>query len=131
MMRKRTSVGPALGPFARVGKTPARADEPKAAGEAPTGKGERARDVIAAFNGGDAKAVVAFWMADAEYTDQSGRQTKGRAAIEKRYEQVFAARKGAKLSIIVGFAKLAIRPGIAHHPVNPVNCETPSERSTS
>ena len=69
--------------------------------EAPTGKGKRAQAFIDAFNKGDAKAVAAFWMPDAEYTDQAGRQTKGREAIEKLYEKVFAGQKGAKLNIMV------------------------------
>jgi uncharacterized protein (TIGR02246 family) len=73
--------------------------------DAPTGKGKRAQEFIAAFNKGDAKAVAAFWMPDAEYTDQEGRQTRGRAAIEKLYEKVFASNKGAKLNIIVHSVK--------------------------
>jgi uncharacterized protein (TIGR02246 family) len=66
----------------------------------PTGKGKRAQEFIDAFNKGDARAIAAFWMPDAEYTDQVGHQTKGRDAIQKLYEKVFAARKGAKLNII-------------------------------
>jgi uncharacterized protein (TIGR02246 family) len=66
----------------------------------PTGKGKRAQEFIDAFNKGDARAVAAFWMPDAEYTDQVGHQTRGRDAIQKLYEKVFAARKGAKLNII-------------------------------
>jgi uncharacterized protein (TIGR02246 family) len=74
--------------------------------ETPTGKGKRAQEFIAAYNKGDAKAVAAFWMPDAEYTDQDGNQTKGRAAIEKLYEKAFAANKGAKLNIIVTSVKM-------------------------
>ena len=54
-------------------------------------KGRRA-EFIAAFNKGDAKAVAAFWTPDATYVDQVGREYKGREAIEKLYEKVFAAR---------------------------------------
>jgi uncharacterized protein (TIGR02246 family) len=80
--------------------------------ETPTGKGKRAQEFIAAFDRGDAKAVAAFWLPDAEYTDQVGHQTKGREAIEKLYEKVFAARKGAKLNIIVNSVK-QLAPDVA------------------
>ena len=67
---------------------------------------------IAAFNRGDARAVAAFWAPDATYVDQAGREHKGREAIEKLYEKVFAARKGAKLAIHVTSAKL-LTPDVA------------------
>lgn len=78
---------------------PAGADEPKAE-EKAVDKDRRAA-FIAAYDKGDAKAVAAFWAADATYVDQDGRETKGRAAIEKMYEKVFADNKGAKLAIHV------------------------------
>jgi uncharacterized protein (TIGR02246 family) len=56
---------------------------------------------IEAFDKGDAKAVAAFWTPDAIYIDQEGREYKGRDAIEKLYEKVFADNKGGKLSIHV------------------------------
>jgi uncharacterized protein (TIGR02246 family) len=65
------------------------------------GKGKRAMEFIKAFNSGDAKAVAAFWTKDADYTDQIGRQYKGRPAIEKMYERFFAGKKGMRLSIII------------------------------
>jgi hypothetical protein len=67
----------ALSQLVLVGKMPAGADE-KAKAEPALGKGKRAQEFIAAFNKGDAKAVAAFWMPDATYTDQGGSQTKGR-----------------------------------------------------
>jgi uncharacterized protein (TIGR02246 family) len=88
-----------------VGEPKARADEPKAkadekkAEEAPTGKGKRAQEFIAAFDKGDAKAVAAFWTEDATYTDLDGHEHKGRPAIQKLYEKVFADGKGATLKI--------------------------------
>jgi uncharacterized protein (TIGR02246 family) len=88
----------------------ASADEPKAKEE--PGKGKRAQEFIAAFNKGDAKAVAAFWLPDADYVDQVGREYKGREAIEQLYEKTFAARKGAKLAIHVLSAKL-IAPDVA------------------
>jgi len=109
----------AVGHFVTAGKLPAdvgelkvKADEPKAKDEPAPGKGKRAQEFIAAFNKGDAKAVAAFWTPDATYVDQAGRQIKGRAAIEKLYEKVFAAGKGAKLTIHVTSAKL-LSPDVA------------------
>ncbi len=107
--------------FTAVGE----ADEPKAkatavttataaatAPEVPTGKGQRAKDFIAAFNKGDAKTVAGFWMPEATYVDQTGREYKGRPAIEKLYEKTFAATKGSKLTIHVISAKL-VTPDVA------------------
>jgi uncharacterized protein (TIGR02246 family) len=81
-----------------------RADPAKVAVE--PGKGKRADEFIAAFNKGDAKAVAEFWLPDGDYIDQSGREIKGRAAIEKLYEKVFAGQKGAKLSVTVTSAHM-------------------------
>src|SRR5262245_16965379 len=91
----------AAGYFFVAPKMSGQADEPKAKGAEPPGKGQRAQEFIAAFNKGDAKAVAAFYTPDGDYVDQTGRQYKGRAALEKLYEKVFAERKGAKLNIIV------------------------------
>jgi uncharacterized protein (TIGR02246 family) len=92
--------------------------------EAPTGKGKRAQEFVAAYNRGDAKAVAAFWVPDAEYTDQEGHQTKGREAIEKLYEKVFAANKGAKLNVIVTSTKL-VTPDVARE--EGINQVTPAD----
>jgi len=73
-------------------------DKTAKSGKEDPAKGRRA-GFIAAFNKGDAKAVAAFWTPNATYIDQVGREFKGRAAIEKLYEKVFGARKGAKLAI--------------------------------
>ena len=94
-----------VGNFVATGRAPAQREGEKAAGEKAPGKGERAQAFIAAFNKGDAKAVAAFWTPDATYVDQVGHEYKGREAIEKLYERVFAARKGAKLAIHVTSAK--------------------------
>ena len=87
----------AAGPFVVSALTWGQEGEGK---QAP-GKGRRAKEFIAAFNKGDAKAVASFWAEDADYVDQIGRKYKGRAAIEKMYERVFAGKKGMKLSIII------------------------------
>jgi uncharacterized protein (TIGR02246 family) len=101
-----------VGSFVATGQAPAQREGAKATGEGVPGKGERAQAFIAAFNKGDAKAVAAFWTPDATYVDQTGREYKGRAAIEKLYEKVFAGRKGAKLAIHVTSAK-RLSPDVA------------------
>jgi len=60
---------------------------------------KRAEDFIAAFNGGDAKALAGFWTEDGDYVDQAGHTLSGRKAIQQAFEQQFAAAKGAKLHI--------------------------------
>src|SRR5262249_14903985 len=59
-----------------------------------------------------AKAVAGFWTPDAVYTDPVGGHVKGRAAIQKLYEKVFASQKGAKLTIIINSAR-QITPDVA------------------
>jgi uncharacterized protein (TIGR02246 family) len=54
---------------------------------------------VEAFHKGDARALAAFWTPNGDYTDESGRQLKGREAIEKAFEQYLAENKGLKLRI--------------------------------
>jgi uncharacterized protein (TIGR02246 family) len=93
------------GGYLAPGKMPAVADQPQVKEKEQPVK-ERRAAFIAAFNRGDAKAVAAFWTEDATYVDQVGHEYKGRPAIEKLYEEVFAARKGAKLAIHVTDTKM-------------------------
>ncbi len=92
-----------------TGQQPARVQTAKSGPDVavPDGKGDgkRAKAFIEAFHKGDAKAVAAFWTKDGDYVDQAGKQIKGRAAIEKLYEKVFAANKGAKLAVTVTAAR--------------------------
>jgi uncharacterized protein (TIGR02246 family) len=60
---------------------------------------KRAEAFVEAFHAGDAKAVAAFWAADGDYTDLSGRKLAGREAIEKSFTEFFAENRGAKLRI--------------------------------
>jgi uncharacterized protein (TIGR02246 family) len=69
----------------------------KAAEEAALLKSAEA--FVEAFHKGDAKAVAAFWTPDGDYTDQTGKQFKGREAIEKAFTGFFAENKGLKLRI--------------------------------
>jgi len=74
---------------------PIRADDP-ADKEAIARNGEA---FIAAFHKGDASALAAFWVADGDYTIQTGRQLKGREAIEKELAAMFAEHKGLKIQV--------------------------------
>jgi uncharacterized protein (TIGR02246 family) len=88
--------------FVAAGKRPAVAARAQAEDKtAPSGKGKRAQEFIAAFEKGDARAVAAFWTKNADYVDLTGRLYKGQAAIEKMYQRLFAEKKGMKLKIIV------------------------------
>src|SRR5262249_19933448 len=105
------------GQFVAAGKVSGQAAKPQADGKETLGKGKRAQEFIAAFEKGDAKAVAAFWTENADYVDQTGREYKGREAIQKMYERFFAGKKGMKLNIIVLSARMvgtdvAIEDGI-------------------
>jgi uncharacterized protein (TIGR02246 family) len=54
---------------------------------------------VEAFHKGDAKALAAFWTADGDYTDPTGRHLKGRSAIEKAFQRLFAENKSLKVQI--------------------------------
>jgi uncharacterized protein (TIGR02246 family) len=54
---------------------------------------------IEAFHKGDAKTLAAFWTTNGEYTDQTGKVLKGREAIEKAFQSLFAENKDLKLRI--------------------------------
>jgi uncharacterized protein (TIGR02246 family) len=60
----------------------------------------------AAFNKGDAKAVASLWTEDGDYIDESGREFKGREAIEREYASFFAANPGVQIKIVVDSVKL-------------------------
>jgi uncharacterized protein (TIGR02246 family) len=118
-----------IGQFLAGGRTPSQAAEPKAEEKAALGKGKRAQEFIAAYNRGDAKAVAAFWTEDADYIDETGREFKGRAAIQNMYEKFFSQNKGVKLNIIVRAVRMigndvAIEDGISE--VTPAGSKLPS-----
>lgn len=60
---------------------------------------ERARAFAAAFDKGDAREIAGFWTEDGDYIDQDGKRIKGRAEIQKAFEDFFAENKGARLRI--------------------------------
>jgi uncharacterized protein (TIGR02246 family) len=60
---------------------------------------QNARAFVEAFHKGDATAIAALWTDDGEYTDGTGRHLKGREAIQKAFEELFAENKGLKIRI--------------------------------
>ncbi|HVS38511.1 MAG TPA: SgcJ/EcaC family oxidoreductase [Gemmataceae bacterium] len=83
---------------ASLGAWPAAAAPGDNAGEEAALK-KRADAFTAAFDKGDAKAVAAFWTEDGDYVDETGKQMKGRAEIEKAFTEFFAENKGVKVQI--------------------------------
>jgi uncharacterized protein (TIGR02246 family) len=76
-----------------------RADEPGDRAEAEKALVKNAEAFIDAFHKGDATALAAFWVADGDYTVQTGRQHKGREAIEKAFAALFEDHKGLKVQV--------------------------------
>ncbi|GAT31803.1 conserved hypothetical protein [Terrimicrobium sacchariphilum] len=54
---------------------------------------------VKAFNDGNAKAISAFWLPNADYIDLDGVHHKGREAITKLFADFFAANKGVQVRI--------------------------------
>jgi uncharacterized protein (TIGR02246 family) len=73
---------------------------------------KNAEGFVEAFHKGDAKAVAAFWTADGDYTDMTGKLYKGREAIEKLFKGFFAENKGLKLRIDIASLKF-VTPDVA------------------
>jgi uncharacterized protein (TIGR02246 family) len=67
---------------------------------------------VEAFHKGDAKKIAAFWTADGDYTDETGKLFKGREAIEKLFNGFFAENKGLKLRIDIASLKF-VTPDVA------------------
>lgn len=61
---------------------------------------------VKAFNAGDAKALAAMWTADGDYVGENGESRKGREAIEKEYEALFAKHLGLKIKLDIESIRL-------------------------
>ncbi len=77
-----------------------------------------ADEFVKAFNAGDAKTIGAEWSTDAKYTDESGEQFVGRAAIEKEYAKLFKEHPGATITVNIDSIRflgpdIALETGIA------------------
>jgi uncharacterized protein (TIGR02246 family) len=120
----------AFGLISAISKMPARAAESKAEEKVQLGKGKRAKEFIAAYNRGDARALAAFWTEDADYVDETGQKFRGRAAIQKMYDNFFDQNKGMKLNIIITSSRMlgpdvALEDGITE--VTPAGSRLPSD----
>lgn len=58
-------------------------------------------DYCEAFNKGDVQAIANYWAQDAEYTSDTGTETKGRAAISAMFRKFLAEHKGAKMNLTI------------------------------
>lgn len=90
----------------------------EAAGQAGEGKStaeaeirKANADYAAAMTGGNADAVMAFWAADADYIDETGKQTKGADKIAALFKKALAEEKGNKVAVRVQSLKF-LRPEI-------------------
>src|SRR5436305_13240849 len=59
----------------------------------------REEEMARAFTQGNVPAMVAFWTAEGDYIDETGRHLHGRKAIEESFRNLFAGEKGAKLMV--------------------------------
>jgi uncharacterized protein (TIGR02246 family) len=78
---------------------PAFADETKGDPKDKEAIAKNGEAFIEAFHKGDADALAAFWTADGDYTEQTGRHMKGREEIAKAYKALFSQHKDLKLRI--------------------------------
>jgi uncharacterized protein (TIGR02246 family) len=77
-----------------------------------------ADEFVKAFNAGDAKTIGLEWSDDAQYTDETGQEYHGRAAIEDEYAQLFKEHPGATISVDIESIRflgpdIAIEKGVA------------------
>jgi len=56
-------------------------------------------DYAEAYNKGDVDRMVALWEPDAEYLDENGKSTKGRAALGAMFKKGLDENKGSKVQI--------------------------------
>ncbi len=77
-----------------------------------------ADEFVKAFNTGDAKTIGLEWSDDAQYTDESGEEYHGRAAIEDEYANLFKEHPGATITVDIESIRflgpdIAIEKGVA------------------
>ncbi|MBV8611139.1 MAG: SgcJ/EcaC family oxidoreductase [Singulisphaera sp.] len=88
------------------------AEEPQDKAKEEAALLKNAEAFVEAFHKGDAKALAAFWAVDGDYTDQTGRQFKGREAIEEAFKGLFSENKGLKLRIDIASLRF-VTPDVA------------------
>ncbi|REK13029.1 MAG: SgcJ/EcaC family oxidoreductase [Planctomycetota bacterium] len=80
---------------------------------------DAAEAYVKAFNAGDASAVAAAWADDGEWTDEYGRNFKGRDDIEREFAAIFAEQPGAEIDIDIASIRflspdVAVETGTSH-----------------
>jgi uncharacterized protein (TIGR02246 family) len=68
-------------------------------------------DYAAAMMAGDLDAIIAFWAADADYIDESGKATRGNDKIAALFRKALPDLKGTKVAIRIDSLKF-LRPEI-------------------
>src|SRR5437868_4546196 len=66
----------------------------------------------AAYNKGDVDGIMAQWAADAEYVDEAGKVTRGRAAIAANMRKSLEAHKGYKFKLTLQSLRF-LKPDVA------------------
>src|SRR5262245_42897633 len=67
---------------------------------------------VEAMNKGDLEAMMAFWTPDADYIDESGKQTKGKEALAALFKKGLTENKGSKITGKMNSLKF-LRPEVA------------------
>lgn len=72
----------------------------------------RAESYQAAYNRHDAKAVAEHWSEDAEYLVESGARVRGRDAIQKVFEGLFAEDREVQIAVTISSIRI-VTPDVA------------------
>jgi uncharacterized protein (TIGR02246 family) len=100
-------------PHLAIGQDPAKkAEAPTGAAGDDKGIREAGRAYIEALNKGDVDAVINMWAPDADYIDESGKQTRGKEAIAAIFKKTLPELKGAKWSGTTNSLRF-LRPEVA------------------
>jgi len=73
---------------------------------------KKAEAFVEAFQKGDAKTLASLWTPEGDYTDQRGKNIKGREALEKLFTELFSENKGLKLRINIESVRFPL-PNVA------------------
>lgn len=88
--------------LARPGSTPSFAQQPGGANTSDLAAiRARAESYEKAYNKHDAAAVAEHWSEDAVYVREDGERVKGRAAIQKVFEQIFADDNQVQIAVTI------------------------------
>jgi uncharacterized protein (TIGR02246 family) len=97
-------------PADAAGQERSKAQDSKAGDEQAIRKAGAA--YVEAMNKGDLNAMMAFWSPDADYIDESGKQTRGKEALTALFKKGLAENKGSKITGKTNSLKF-LRPEVA------------------